>query len=100
MCNNITIIAIPIIVYAQTLFLFISKSYHVYSHRIMERAVNFKFPIILDLHVIQHHAIKCNTIIYIAFIEIPRTLMTFYVMAKYEFVTDITNININTCCHQ
>ena len=29
MCNNITIIAIPIIVYAQTFFRFISKSYHV-----------------------------------------------------------------------
>ena len=37
-----------------------------------------------SIHVIQHHAIKYNTIIYIAFIEIPPILMTFYVMVNYE----------------
>ena len=54
-----------------------------------------------SLHVIQHHAIKYNTIIYIAFIEIPLILMTFYVMANYESDTHIIIINnINTSCHQ
>ena len=54
-----------------------------------------------SIHVIQHHAIKYNTIIYIAFIEIPPILMTFYVMANYESDTHIIIINnINTCCHQ
>ena len=62
---------------------------------------NLKFSIIQDLHVIQNHAIKYNTIIYIAFIEIPPILMTFYVMANYESDTHIIIIiNINACCHQ
>ena len=49
-----------------------------------------------SIHVIQHHAIKYNTIINIAFIEMPPILM-----ANYESDTHIIIINnINTCCHQ
>ena len=99
MCNNITIIAIPIIVYAQTFFMFISKSYQLW--KLGTRCKSQIFNYTGSIHVIQHHAIKYNTIIYIAFIEIPPILMTFYVMGKYESDTHIIIINnINTCCHQ
>ena len=103
MCNNITILAIPIIVYAPTFFMFISKHYHVHIQlwKLGTRCKSQIFNYTGSIHVIQHHAIMYNTIIYIAFIEIPPILMTFHVMANYESDTHIININnINTCCHQ
>ena len=98
MCNNITIIAIPIIVYAQT---FSGLFQNLQLWKLGTRCKSQIFNYTGSIHVIQHHAIKYNTIIYIAFIEIPPILMTFYVMANYESDTHIIIINnINTCCPQ
>ena len=93
MCNNVTILAIQIIVYAQTFSCYFKILSCIQLWKLGTRCKSQIFNYTGSIHVIQHHAIKYNTIIYIAFIEIPPILMTFYVMANYESDAHIIIIN-------